>query len=87
MLTEDLVQSKLNWTNVVSKYYIEDAKIEPTLAITMTDNWVQFNIRYIVNYRKRRATANLLHERIGRAIMATENKVTLASATIEIIRK
>lgn len=85
ILSEDLAQSKLNWKEVVSKYYIEDAKVEPTLAITMTDNWMQFNIRYIVNYRKRRLTKNLLHERIGKAILATNGQVVLASATIEIV--
>ena len=86
LLSEDLIQSRLNWKKVVNKYYIEDSKVEPTLAITMTDNWIQFNIRYIVNYRKRRSTANLLHEHIGQAINATDNKVTLASATVEIIK-
>ncbi|WP_273445345.1 mechanosensitive ion channel family protein [Neolewinella agarilytica] len=86
ILSEYLTQSRLNWKKVVSKYYIEDAKVEPTLAITMTDNWMQFNVRYIVDYRQRRSTKNLLNERIGKAILATDNKVTLASATIEIIK-
>jgi small-conductance mechanosensitive channel len=86
ILAADLSQSRLNWEEVVSKYYIEDANVEPTLAITMTDNWMQFNVRYIVDYRKRRSTRNLLNERIGKAILATDNKVVLASATIEIIK-
>jgi len=86
ILSEDLTQSRLNWEKVVSKYYIEDARVEPALAITMTDNWMQFNVRYIVNYRQRRHTKNLLHERIGKAILATQNKVVMASATIEIIK-
>lgn len=86
ILAADLSQSRLNWKEVVNKYYIEDANVEPTLAISMTDNWMQFNVRYIVDYRKRRSTRNLLNERIGKAIMATDNRVVLASATIEIIK-
>lgn len=73
------------WKNVVAKYYIEDAQVDPTLAITMTDNWVQFNLRYIVDYKKRRFTKNLLNEEIGKKIMETNGKVVLASATFEIV--
>lgn len=75
-----------NWKKVVDRYYIEDAVVEPTLAITMTDNWMQFNLRYIVDYKKRRYTKHLLNELIGKAIQATEGKVQLASATIEVVR-
>jgi small-conductance mechanosensitive channel len=74
------------WQSIVNKYYIEDAQVEPSLAITLTDNWVQFNLRFIVDYKKRRVTKNLLHEEIGKRILATQGKVTLASTTIEIVR-
>lgn len=78
-------QSLADWKQVVQKYYIEDAIVDPTLAITMTDNWVQFNLRYIVNYRKRRYTKHLLNEEIGKRILATDGKVQLASATFEVV--
>ena len=74
------------WKDVVDKYYIENAQVEPTLAITMTDNWIQFNLRYIVDYKKRRYTKTLLNEAIGEKIKATDGKVTLASATFEIVQ-
>ena len=74
------------WKDVVEKYYIENAEVEPTLAITMTDNWIQFNLRYIVDYKRRRYTKTLLNESIGEKIKATEGKVTLASATFEIVQ-
>ena len=74
------------WTGVADKYYIEDTQVEPTLAITMTDNWMQFNLRYIVDYRKRRSTRHLLNSLIGSAIEKTGRKVILASSTIEVIR-
>ncbi|MFT5886926.1 MAG: small-conductance mechanosensitive channel [Arcticibacterium sp.] len=53
-LSEYVSQSISEWNQVVNKYYIENAQVESTLAITMTDNWVQFNLRYIVDYKKRR---------------------------------
>jgi len=85
-LSEYVNQSIANWNKVVNKYYIEDAQVEPTLAITMTDNWVQFNLRYIVDYKKRRLTKHILNEKIGRAIQDTKGKVVLASVTLEIIK-
>lgn len=79
-------ESRSQWSDVVNKYYIEDAQVDPTLAITMTDNWIQFNLRYIVDYKKRRSTKDLLNDSIRQEIESTNGKVTLASSTIEIIK-
>jgi small-conductance mechanosensitive channel len=86
VLSDFVSESLSNWQNVVSKYYIEDAQVEPTLAISMTDNWIQFNLRYIVDYKKRRFTKHTLNEKIGKAIQETNGKVQLASATFEIVK-
>jgi hypothetical protein len=47
---------------------------------------VQFNLRYIVDYKKRRYTKHLLNESIGKKIEETNGKVILASATFEIVK-
>jgi len=80
-----VTKSISNWEEVVNKYYIEDALVEPSLAITITDNWIQFNLRYIVDYKKRRFTKHLLNEKIGLAILETKDKVIIASNTFEIV--
>ena len=85
-LSEYVARSVDEWKKVVNKYYIENAVVDPTLAITLTDNWTQFNLRYIVDYKLRRFTKNILHERIGKEIEKTNGKVVLASATFEIVR-
>ena len=43
ILSEYTLASKAQWTDVVNKFYIEDAQVEPTLAIKLTDNWIEFN--------------------------------------------
>ena len=86
ILSEYTINSKNQWKEVVNKYYIEDAVVDPTLAITLTDNWVQFNIRYIVDYKKRRVTKHTLNDEIRKEIDKTKGKVILASTTIEIIK-
>jgi len=86
-ILSEYVRNSINqWKAIVTKYYIEDAQVDPSLAITLTDNWVQFNLRYIVNYKKRRYTKNLLNQEILKRIEATNGKVKLASATFEIVR-
>jgi small-conductance mechanosensitive channel len=79
-------ESISKWKTVVDRYYIEDAQVEPTLALTMTDNWIEFNLRYIVDYKKRRYVKHLLNSLIGKEIEKTKGKVELASSTIEVIR-
>ncbi len=85
-LTEYVNESITEWKNIVNKYYIEDSEVHPTLAITMTDNWIEFNLRYIVDYKKRRNTKHLLNEVIGKRIQESNGKVSLASATFEIVK-
>jgi small-conductance mechanosensitive channel len=86
VLTDYVNFSKDHWKTVVSKYYIEDAMVDPTLAITLTDNWIQFNLRYIVDYKKRRLTKHALQEQIQQAILDTNGLITVASATLEVIK-
>lgn len=78
--------SKSQWKEVVAKYYIEDAEVNPTLAITLTDNWIKFNLRYIVDYKKRRSTKHILNEKLIKAIDETNGKIMLASTTLEIVK-
>ncbi|WP_179006715.1 mechanosensitive ion channel family protein [Winogradskyella forsetii] len=85
-LSEYTKASKSQWEAVVKKYYIEDAVVEPSLAIKLTDNWVEFNLRYIVDYKKRRLTRHMLHDSIRKAFEQTNGKVVLASTTIELIK-
>ncbi|NNE32451.1 MAG: mechanosensitive ion channel family protein [Winogradskyella sp.] len=86
ILSDYSANSKSRWQEVVNKYYIEDAEVDPTLAITLTDNWIQFNLRYIVDYKKRRVTKHLLNDRIQTEIEKRNGKIKLASTTLEVIK-
>jgi small-conductance mechanosensitive channel len=86
ILSEYTLASKSQWADVVNKFYIEDAQVEPTLAIKLTDNWIEFNLRYIVDYKKRRFTKHLLNDRIRKEIESTNGKIVLASSTVELIK-
>jgi small-conductance mechanosensitive channel len=77
--------AKEHWQHMVKKYLIEDAIITPTLTLKLTDNWIEFNLRYIVDYKKRRATKNELFTNIYNQINNSNGKVALASATFEVV--
>lgn len=85
-LSNYTANSKSQWKAVVNKYYIEDAQVDPTLAIKLTDNWIEFNLRYIVDFKKRRFTMHTLNDHIRKEIENTNGKVVLASSTLEVIK-
>lgn len=85
-LSDYVTQSIAKWDEVVNKYYIEDASVDPILAISITDNWMRFNLRYIVDYKERRITKHLLNEKIAAEVEKTNGAVKLASSTVEIVR-
>ncbi len=74
-----------SWEHLVREYRLEDAKVEPMITLRATDNWIEFTIRYVVNYRKRRWMKDHLFTRILEEIDKSENRIRLASATFEMV--
>ncbi|NND32387.1 MAG: mechanosensitive ion channel [Saprospiraceae bacterium] len=72
------------WKHMVNKYLIEDAIVKPTLTLKLTDNWIEYNLRYVVDYRRRRVVKDQLYEAIAAGIEMHRDKIAMASATIEI---
>lgn len=86
LLSEYSQNSKSKWEEMVQRYYIENATLEPTLAMSLTDNWVQLNLRYITDYKLRRKTKHDLFQEIVIAVQETNGKVTLASTTLQLLK-
>jgi small-conductance mechanosensitive channel len=72
------------WNLLQKKYRLEDAQTEPMVSIVTTDSWVEFTLRYIVNYKRRRATKTELFTRILREIEATNGEIKFTSATLNL---
>jgi small-conductance mechanosensitive channel len=73
------------WEGIVRKYRVEDARLEPMVLVLANDNWVEFTLRYVVEYKKRRTTKTDLFERILDEFAATEGRVAVASTTLHIV--
>ena len=78
-------ESKERWADVVLKYLIEDASTTPVVKVAANDNYLMFRLRYIVDYRLRRSTVDLLTTRILEAIRQTGGAVELASETLQLV--
>ena len=63
------------WKRVVTKYMIEHAKVRPVVTVAANENWIEFTLRYVVDYKQRRSTKNALFLGILGAIDKTSDKV------------
>ncbi len=74
-----------SWLKMVQQYRVEDANVEPMITLRATDNWIEFTVRYVVDYRKRRWMKDHLYTRILEEIDKSNNQIRLASATFEVV--
>ena len=86
LLSDYNQKSKAKWARMVKRYYIENAKIDPTIAMELTDNWIALNLRYITDYKLRRSTKHELFKNIEHSITLTKGKVKLASTTLQLLK-
>lgn len=71
-------QSKEKWGSLQKEYLLEDAQTEAMVSLKANENWVQCTLRYVVGYKKRRATKTALFKRILKDIDATNGEIKLA---------
>lgn len=76
--------SKVVWTKMTDKYRIEDADVQPLITLTFDENWITYTIRYVVDFKKRRSTKDLLFTRLLEEIEKYDNIIMIATSSIEI---
>jgi small-conductance mechanosensitive channel len=74
-----------HWKRMLRRYRVEPARVEPAVTLVATDNWVEFTLRYVVDYKRRRGIRDEIFRSILRRIDESDGKVELASATYEIV--
>jgi small-conductance mechanosensitive channel len=72
------------WKEMVKKYKIEDERVEPMITMYATDNWMEFTLRYAVDYKKRRSTKDRLFTRALEEFDKTGGRVAIATTSSEI---
>lgn len=72
------------WIELVNKYMVENAQIKPLITVTFNENWINFTIRYVVDYKSRRGTKDQLFSKILEASKNSPDKIKIAYSTLEI---
>jgi len=80
-------KSMEKWKSLQGKYRLEDAQTEPMVSLIANDNWVEFTLRYIVDYKKRRLTKTSLFTKILHEVEASQGEIRFASATFHLVDK
>ena len=73
------------WKEIVKKFFIEEAMIDPVVTLSFTDNWVEFTCRFITDYRRRRDTKDKIFSRLLEEIDKTKGAVGIATASFELV--
>lgn len=77
-------EARQAWKGIVKRYLIEDARVEPMVTLVANENWIEMTLRYVVDYKLRRATKDRLFTRILEEIDGAGNRVGIAAATLNI---
>jgi small-conductance mechanosensitive channel len=74
------------WKGVIERYMVvEDERVEPVVTLVANDNWMEFTVRYVVDYKRRRITKDRIFTRILEAFDQADGRVAIASTTIQIV--
>ncbi len=85
-LKESAEIAKMTWASMVKKYMIEDAITKPMVTLMANDNWVEFTLRYTVDFKRRRVTKDTLMRALLQEVDASGGRIQMASTTIEITK-
>jgi small-conductance mechanosensitive channel len=77
--------ARISWDDVVRSYLIEEIELGPKTTMQITDNWLEFTVRYIVGYKNRRHIKDRLATRIMEEIEKTQQQVVIASTTLAVV--
>ncbi len=77
-------KAHMEWEKMMKKYILENQSTSSIVTLETTDNWVEFTLRYVVDYKKRREIKNKLFIDILTSIDQTKGAIEFASETIDI---
>jgi hypothetical protein len=77
--------AKKSWKGVAKRYLVEEVMIDPMVWLSFNDNWIEFNLRYVVDTKARRLTRHHLFGRILQEFDKVADRIAIASTTMQIV--
>ena len=82
--TENIAaQADKEITKLGEKYYLPKKPVEPVIFLTLTDNWIKLNIRYVTDTKERRVIRDKLSKLILSEIEKSKS-IRIASENIDV---
>lgn len=72
------------WEPMTRRYLIERASVLPMVSMVANQNWIEFTLRFVVDYKSRRFTKDRLFTRLLEEIDKTGERVGIAASTLNI---
>ncbi|MDQ7826024.1 MAG: mechanosensitive ion channel [Candidatus Eremiobacteraeota bacterium] len=85
VMKEHTEVARTAWEHMVKNYRIENASVEPKVWMTANDNWIEFTVRYVVDFKERRDARDRIFTRILEEVEGSRGAVGLASATFHLV--
>lgn len=83
-ITGDYVAtSERRWISLTDQYRVEEARVKPMVTLQFDENWTTYTLRYIVDYKKRRGTKDLIYSRILTELN-NHPTIQIAASSIEV---
>lgn len=79
------VAAREAWEPFSKRFLLEAATTESLVTLVANDNWMEYTVRYVTDYKLRRATKDRLFTRIVQEFNASGGKAAFASATFELV--
>lgn len=70
-----------DWQKMKEKLMVENAQLKPMVKLTFNENWITFNLRYVVDYKERRSVKDIISRKVLNAIRNSNGKVQIASSS------
>ena len=72
------------WEPMTRRYLIEKAGLDPVVTLVANQNWLEFTLRYVVDYKGRRITKDRLFTAILEQIDRHADRIGIAAAALNI---
>ncbi|MCB0802458.1 MAG: mechanosensitive ion channel [Flavobacteriales bacterium] len=73
------------WDKMTVKFLVEKAKVEPLVTMVFDENWITFTLRYVVDYKARRITKDLIFRSILKMIKESNGRIDVAASSSEVL--
>jgi len=75
---------KGEWRKMTDKYMVEDAQLDPMVTFEIKENWTEYSLRYVVDYKQRRSTKDKIGVLVLKLVEESNGEIVLGASPFEV---